>query len=163
MIVGSPENFAIWLDPVDSWSSYQFNNGCLAYFIGGRIFLSIHSTIDVDVSNLAALRCMSESIDDEELFSESTLIAYEHLCARAFPDMDSDMVESDFTHFVSTESLSDNGHNIFLVESAESSRVIYGFGGDLSTVFDVSLRKGEFQSIVRKLIDKWALYVSEGN
>ncbi|WP_390623180.1 Imm42 family immunity protein [Ralstonia syzygii] len=81
--------------------------------------------------------------------------AYMEIYERAFPDMDSDAEESDYKHFVSPPSLMDEGHIFFLVESGDSAKLIYGFKRDTSSVIEVVMRRGEFQSVVRGVIDRW--------
>ncbi|WP_390623181.1 Imm42 family immunity protein [Ralstonia syzygii] len=58
MMVGDPNVFAIWLDAVESWSSGRFRNGCLSYFIDGKIVLSKNSTVGTDISLLSSMECM---------------------------------------------------------------------------------------------------------
>jgi hypothetical protein len=98
---------------------------------------------------------MNNAVEDIDLFIRSTIDAYIELCKRAFPPMDSDAESSDFTHFVSAESLSDDEHNVFLVELAEQAKLIYGFDQDSSSIYEVVLRRGEFQEAVRAAIEKF--------
>ncbi|MCK4125797.1 immunity 42 family protein [Ralstonia pseudosolanacearum] len=155
MIVGDPNVFAIWLDAVESWSSGRFRNGCLSYFIGGKIVLSTNSTVGTDVSLLSSMECMKVGVEDARLFELSADKAYMEIYERAFPDMDSDAEESDYKHFVSPPSLMDEGHIFFLVESGDLAKLIYGFKRDASSVIEVVMRRGEFQSVVCSVIDRW--------
>ncbi len=155
MLSGKPEAFGIWCDSVDSWSTDRFKNGCLAYFIGGRLIWSLKSTLDVDWHMLTRLHCFNNDVENERVFDLPTKDAFSELCARAFPPMDGGAEHSDFTHLVSTESLSDDGHYFFLVESGNRAKLIYGLGDDLSSVFEVILMRGEFQSVVLDAVNRW--------
>jgi hypothetical protein len=154
MLIGNPDTFAIWCDPVDSWSTERFKNGCFAYFLGGQLIWSLRSTLGVDMHALSTLHCMRVSVSDDRLFSLATIDAYSEFYASAFPSMDSGAQENDWTHLVSVESLSDNGYNVFLVESDEDAKLLYGRGNELSTVREVTLKRGEFQAVVRAAIEK---------
>ena len=92
---------------------------------------------------------MLHSVDDDRVFNAVVADAYEELYARAYPSMDSSAESNDFRHLVSVPSLSDEGHNVFLVESGSQARLIYGADGDPSNVFDVFIERGEFQRVVR--------------
>lgn len=154
MLSGNPGAFAIWFDSVDSWSTSEFKNGCLGYFIDGDLIWSPNSTIGVDIYKLSLLDSLQKSVEDEGVFNLPPAIAYEQLCGRAFPSLDSDVQVSDFTHLVSAESLSDDGHYVFLVELGEQAKLIFGFRDDVSSVRQVILKRGEFQSVVRDAIKK---------
>lgn len=158
MLVGNPDTFAIWCDPVESWSTEQFKNGCFAYFLGGKLIWSLRSTLGVDMHALSTLCFMNNNVRDDKLFKMTATDAYSELCARAFPSMDSDVQENDWTHLVSVESLSDEGHNVFLVESGEGAKLLYGRGDDLRTVREVSLKRGEFQEVVNEVMRMWRLF-----
>jgi len=155
MLSGNPNTFAIWCDAVDSWSTAGFKNGCFGYFIGGKLIWSNRSTLGVDLNRLSKLHCMSNAVEDIDLFNRSASDAYNELCQRAFPPADSDAESSDFTHFVSIESLSDDEHNVFLVECAAQAKLIYGFDQDPSSIYEVALRRGEFQETARAIIEKF--------
>ncbi|HHY6927008.1 Imm42 family immunity protein [Burkholderia ambifaria] len=152
MLSGNPHTFAIWCDAVDSWSTSAFANGCLGYFMGGRLVWSGNSTLGVDLSMLARLYCMKNSVEDVDLFHRSPADAYRELCARAFPSLDSDAESNDFTHLVSAESLSDEGNYVFLIECAESAKLIYGFKEDENSIGEIVLGCGEFQSVIRDVL-----------
>lgn len=154
MLVGNPDAFAIWCDPVDSWSTDHFKNGCFAYFIGGKLLLSLNSTLNVDLNLLSGLDCIAGDVVDERLFNLPASRAYVELVARAFPAMDSDAEDSDYKHLISVGSLLDEGHHVFLVESKEQAKLIAGFKDDLGSVREVLLRRGEFQKIVQGAIEK---------
>jgi hypothetical protein len=134
MLSGNPDTFAIWCDPVDSWSTFGLKNGCFGYFIGGKLIWSNRSTLEVDLHKLSKLHCMSNPVEDCHLFNCSAKVAYHELYKRAFPSMDSDGASNDFTHFVSVESLSDDEHNVFLVECEAKAKMIYGFNEDSSSI-----------------------------
>lgn len=155
MLTGNPDTFAIWCDAVDAWSTDHFKNGCFAYFIGGKQFLSLNSTLGVDFNLLSGLNCVRDNVDDERLFNLPVPNAYEELVVRAFPDMDSVAETSDYKHLASVGSLLDAGHQIFLVESGEKAKLIYGHLNTQSTVFEVILERDEFQSVVRDAIAKF--------
>lgn len=91
---------------------------------------------------------MSHSVQDERLFKLQASEAYGELCSRAFPATESDAEISDFTHLASAESLSDDGYNVFLVESAREAKLIFGFNDDPNSVTDTILSLGEFQAVV---------------
>ncbi|MBB6581621.1 immunity 42 family protein [Ralstonia solanacearum] len=155
MIVGDPYVFAIWLDVVDSWSSGRFRNGCLSYFINGKVVLSTNSTIGTDVALLESMECLKADAEDARLFELSASKAYAELYDRAFPSMDSTAEDSDYKHFVSPPSLMDEGHIFFLIESGEVAKLVYGFKGDASSITENSMRRGDFQAIVRGVIERW--------
>jgi len=155
MLSGNPDKFAIWFDSVDSWSTDNFRNGCLGYFIAGELIWSLRSTLGVDLHGLSLLRCMNHAVEDKELFNSPPEIAYERLRERAFPSLDSDAEASDFAHVVSAESLSDEGHYLFLVEAGEQAKLIVGFKDDIGSVRQVILKHGEFQEVVRDAIRKF--------
>jgi len=155
MISGDPYVFAIWFDSVDSWSTDRFKNGCLSYFLNGNIVVSTNSTIGTDVAMMEVMSCMKSDVEDIRLFELDPSKAYEELYERAFPGMDSTAEHSDYRHFVSPPSLMDEGHIIFLIESGESAKLIYGTRGDPSGVTEVVMRRGSFQSIVRDVVKKW--------
>jgi Immunity protein 42 len=110
------------------------------------------STLSVDLSGLSRLGCMRHTVEDDRLFSLSARVAYAELCAQAFPSSESDVARKDFSYFVSVESLSDEGYNVFLVESMGEARLIYGLNEDVESVNAVVLRSGEFQSVVREIV-----------
>ncbi|MEX3691904.1 immunity 42 family protein [Paraburkholderia sp. BR14263] len=149
MLSGNPDTFAIWCDPVDVWSTDRFQNGCFGYFIGGELILSKRSTLGVDLNMLAKLHCMGSGVEDARLFNLPSKDAYHDLCERAFPAMDSEAETSDLTHLVSAESLSDESQYVFLVEFEDKAKLIYGNGSDAATVADITIPRGEFQSVVR--------------
>lgn len=152
MLIGDPDRFAIWFDPVESWSSERFKNGSFSYFVGGNLIWSTNSTIGDDFGLLEASHCMNESTEDAKLFNSPVTEAYQELCAQAYPSMDSNAEKNDFTHIASPPSLSDEGNCIFLVEYNEKAKLICGMGADLSSVFEVYLERGEFQLVVSKAI-----------
>lgn len=154
MLSGNPNTFAIWFDAVEPWSTPAFANGCLGYFMGGELVWSSNSTLGVDLRMLSRLHCMQNSVEDESLFHLSPQDAYRELCGRAFPLLDSGAESNDFTHLVSAESLSDEGYYVFLIECAESARLIYGLNENSSEVNEVRLARGEFQSVVRDVLAK---------
>lgn len=155
MLSGNPGTFAIWCDAVDSWSTAGFKNGCFGYFIGDKLIWSIRSTLGVDLHRLSKLHCLSNAVEDVDLFNSSVDSAYYELCKRAFPPMDSEVESNDFTHLASVESLLDDGHNVFLVECAAQAKLIYGFNQDPSSIYEVALVRGEFQEVVREAIQKF--------
>lgn len=155
MLSGNPDTFAIWYDQVDSWSTDNFKNGCFGYFIAGELIWSLGSTLGVDIHRLSVLNSMNHPVEDEEMFNLPPDAAYERLCEQAFPSVDSDAEVSDFTHLVSAESLSDEGHYLFLVEHGEQAKLIAGFKDHISSVRQVFLRRGEFQEVVRDAIEKF--------
>jgi len=75
----------------------------------------------------------------------------------AFPDQYSDSPVNDFTHLISTESMSDEENYIFLVEFKDEAKIISGYKDHASTVLSVSLQQGEFQKIVREATEKFKL------
>ncbi|MCP2087419.1 UNVERIFIED_ORG: hypothetical protein J2Y81_003436 [Paraburkholderia sediminicola] len=152
MLFGNPDTFAIWCDAVDAWSTPGFQNGCFGYFIGGKLIWSRRSTLGVDLRRLSKLHCMSNAVEDVRLFNCPISAAYDDLCERAFPSIDSDVASNDVTHLVSVESLSDDEHNVFLIECGAQAKLIYGFNGDSSSVHEVALVRGEFQSVVHDLL-----------
>ncbi|WP_414448930.1 immunity 42 family protein [Burkholderia sp. 22PA0099] len=154
MLVGNPDNFAIWCDAVDLWSTDHFKNGCFAYFVGGELLWSLKSTIAVDLNLLSGLNCLKHSVEDVRLFNLPTSSAYSELVARAFPPMDSDAADSDYSHLVSIGSLLDDDNNVFLVESGEQAKLIFGRRSEMPTPREVILTRGEFQSVVHDLIAK---------
>ncbi|NML97402.1 hypothetical protein HHL24_05480 [Paraburkholderia sp. RP-4-7] len=154
MLSGNPDSFAIWCDAVDLWSTPDFANGCLGYFMGGELIWSNRSTLGVDLSMLARLYCMKNSVEDADLFHRPPSDAYRELCERAFPSMDSAAESSDFTHLVSAESLSDEGHYVFLIEDEKMAKLIYGFKENSREIGEVVLACGEFQSVVRDALAK---------
>ncbi|NML96600.1 hypothetical protein HHL24_01290 [Paraburkholderia sp. RP-4-7] len=154
MLSGNPDTFAIWCDAVDAWSTDRFKNGCFAYFIGGEILWSSNSTLGVDLNLLSAMDCLKRNLEDADLFDLPAKDAYVVLVARAFPSMDSDAKESDYRHLVSIGSLLDDGHQVFLVESGENAKLIFGRRIEPSVVHEQVLPRGEFQSVVRDALTK---------
>ncbi|MBR8070653.1 immunity 42 family protein [Burkholderia cenocepacia] len=157
MLSGNPDTFAIWFDSVDSWSTDNFKNGCFGCFIAGELIWSLRSTLGVDIHGLSLLNSMDHPVENEEIFNFPQNSAYKRLCKLAFPSLDSDAEVSDFTHLVSPESLSDEGHYMFLVEFGEQAKLISGFKEDLSSVRQVILKRGEFQGVVRSAIEKFSV------
>lgn len=155
MLSGNPESFAIWCDAVESWSDENFQNGCFGYFIGGNLIYSSRSTLGVDLEKLSTSYCMTHAIEDDRLFNLPLNESYAELCERAFPSMDSDAKESDFRHLVSAWSLLDDGHNVFIVESGEHAKLIYGNDNDDSIRAAVTLRRGEFQAVAEKALKEF--------
>ncbi|WJF91535.1 immunity 42 family protein [Paraburkholderia bonniea] len=155
MLIGNPDAFAIWCDAVDSWSTNDFKNGCFAYFIGGEIILSLNATLNVDLNLLSALFCIKETVDDERIFQLNASSAYTELIEQAFPATNSDAEFSDFKHLVSVGSLLDDGHLVFLIESGEQAKMIYGRGDDLSTIREIALGLGEFQTVIKTATRTW--------
>jgi hypothetical protein len=98
---------------------------------------------------------MSHSVEDERLFKLQASEAYGELCNRAFPPTDFDAETNDFTHLASAESLSDDGYNVFLVESAREAKLILGFNDDPDSVTDTILALGEFQAVVSSAWQKF--------
>jgi len=155
MLSGNPTTFAIWFDAVDAWSTDRFQNGCLGYFIDGGLIWSPRSTLGVDMYLLSKLPCMTRSLENDTLFSAPASLAYEELCKRAFPELDADVDENDFTHLVSADSLSDDGVFVFLVESGSQARLMYGTK-ERPEPIEVALPRGEFQAVVKEALVKWA-------
>jgi len=152
MLSGNPDKFAVWYDAVDAWSTPKFANGCFGFFIGEEFVWSRRSTLGVDMHMLSQLHCMNHSVEDVALFERPVNAAYSELCSRTFPDVDSDATGNDFTHLVSAESLSDDGHYFFLVECGQRAKLIYGFKDEPNSVREILLGLGEFQSVVRDAI-----------
>ena len=69
--------------------------------------------------------------------------------------MDSDAKDSDFRNLVSTESLSDEGYNVFLVENELKAKLIYGVKNNFNDIKGVILERGEFQRVARDIISKF--------
>ncbi|BAO92266.1 Imm42 family immunity protein [Caballeronia cordobensis] len=155
MLSGDPGAFAIWCDPVESWSKERFKNGCFGYFLENEFFYSSVSTLGVDLNLLNVVDSMKGSVEDERLFSAAVVDVYRELCERAFPSIDSDAEKSDFKHLVSVGSLLDDGHNVFLVEWEDQARIIYGRNEDVESVMDVVLDREKFQSVVREATKKY--------
>lgn len=155
MLSGNPDSFAIWCDSVDSWSTDRFSNGCIGFFIGGHFIWSSRSTLGTDISMLLSLDCMNRAFEDQKLFHLPQDEAYRELHRLAFPSIDSDAEANDFTHLVSAESLSDDGHYFFLIESEEKAKLIYGYKEKLDGILSVILSRGEFQSTVKDLASKF--------
>ncbi len=155
MLSGNPDTFAIWCDSVDFWSTDEFKNGCLGYIIAGDLVWTTRSTLGVDLHMLAGLHCMTHAVEDARIFYLETDKAYSELCERAFPSSSSDASSNDFRNLVSAESLSDDGHYIFLVEYGNQARLIYGLKGDSSGAKDVVLERGEFQVVLNQAIEKY--------
>lgn len=148
MLSGNPDTFAIWCDPVPSWSTDHFKNGCFAYFLGGEILWTLNSTLGVDLNLLSGLHCVTNSVEDDRLFSLPLVDAYKELCAKAFPSMDSNAGDSDYTHLVSVGSLLDKGYNVFLIESGDQAKLVYGFNDEISSIREIALSRGEFQTVI---------------
>ncbi|MDP9581014.1 UNVERIFIED_ORG: hypothetical protein J2791_000295 [Burkholderia contaminans] len=98
---------------------------------------------------------MNYPVENEEIFNLPSDFAYERLCKLAFPSLDSDAEVSDFKHLVSPESLSDEGCYLFLVELGEQAKLIAGVKKDLGSVRQVILKRGEFQEVVRRAIERF--------
>lgn len=154
MLVGNPETFAIWCDSVDSWSTDRFKNGCFSYFIGGELLWSLDSTLGVDLNLLSGVNCITADVVDERLFNLPASDTYIELVGKAFPEMDSDAEDSDYKHLVSVGSLLDAGYNVFLVEFKEQAKLIWSKRNAMPAVREITLKRGEFQSVVRDILGK---------
>lgn len=148
MLTGNPDTFAIWCDAVDAWSTDRFKNGCFAYFVGGELILSLGATLGVEFNLLSGMNCIKDQVVDERLFNLPPSSAYAELVAKAFPTMDSEAEESDYKHLVSLGSLLDEGHQIFLVESGNQAKLIFGNSKKTSSPREFILKRGELQSVV---------------
>ncbi|MGK8208891.1 immunity 42 family protein [Burkholderia cenocepacia] len=155
VLVGNPNMFAIWFDFVESWSTERFKNGCFSYFIGGNLIWSLNSTLGVDINLLSSVNCLDNDVEDDELFNLPALTSYAKLVERAFPGVDSDAEYSDYKHLVSVGSLLDDGFRVFLVESGDRAKLIWGDRGDASIVHEFILNRGEFQNVVRAAISQF--------
>lgn len=155
MLTGNPDNFAIWFDAVDEWSTDYFKNGCMAYFIDGRIFYSLNSTLNTDVNLLSSMNCMTHSVENRELYEMPALHAYRKLVEGAFPETDSGAEDSNYTHLITCGSLLDLGLRAFLVEYGEMAKIIWRSDGDKSEAAEVLLKRGEFQEIVADTVKKY--------
>ncbi|MBF5013146.1 immunity 42 family protein [Burkholderia pseudomultivorans] len=155
MLFGNPDVFAIWCDSVELWSTDSFKNGCFSYFIGGNLIWSLNSTLGVDINLLSSVNCLGNDVRDDELFNLPALTSYERLVERAFPGMNSDARYSDYKHLVSVGSLLDDGFRVFLVESGDRAKLIWGDRGDASIVHEFILSRGEFQNVVRAAISRF--------
>jgi hypothetical protein len=154
MLAGNPDAFAIWCDPVDIWSTDRFQNGYFGYLIGGGMVSSSRSTLGVDLHMLSRLHCMNHAVEDVGLFKLPPSIAYTELCMRAFPTLNSNVEVSDFSHLVSTESLSDEGNYVFLVECEGAAKLIYGYKENFNDAKEMVLMRGEFQKVVEGALKK---------
>lgn len=152
MLTGKPDTFAIWCDAVDSWSTDHFKNGCFSYFIGGELLWSLNSTLGADLNLLSGVNAVLADVVDEKLFKLPASDAYNELVEKAFPDMDSEAEDSDYKHLVSVGSLLDAGYNVFLVEFGEHAKLIWGKRDAIPSVREVTLARGEFQSVVNDAI-----------
>lgn len=147
MLTGNPDTFAIWCDAVDAWSTDRFKNGCFAYFVGGELIVSLGATLGVEFNLLSGMNCINDEVVDERLFNLPPSSAYAELVEKAFPEMDSEAEESDYKHLVSLGSLLDEGHQIFLVESGNQAKLIFG-NRKKGNPREHILKRGEFQSVV---------------
>jgi hypothetical protein len=84
---------------------------------------------------LSTLHCTKNDVSNNALYHLAARDAHAKLHANAFPSMDSDAQENDWIHLVSVQSLSDDGNNIFLVESGERAKSLYGSDDDLLSVY----------------------------
>jgi hypothetical protein len=100
---------------------------------------------------------MKNDVSDDKLFHLGATDAYAELHANAFPSIDSDVPDNDWTHLVSVESLSDDGYNIFLIESGDGAKLLCGRGNDLLSVREITLKRGEFQAIANEAIRTWEI------
>jgi Immunity protein 42 len=155
MLVGNPDRFAIWFDAVDSWSTEQFNNGCIAYFFGGDPVWSLNSTLNTDISLLSVMKCMSEDVEDPDMYRLPVARAYEKLVKMAFPDVDSGDNESDYKHLVATGSLLDEGYRVFLVECDREAKIILCNEKSNSGVKEFILNRGEFQGVISEAVRRY--------
>jgi len=97
---------------------------------------------------------MNNAVENVYLYNQPFSGAYQELCKRAFPSMESGAESNDFTHFVSVESLSDDEYNVFLIECEADAKIIYGMNPDLASIREVVLKRGEFQSVVRDTLKR---------
>lgn len=155
MLSGNPDTFAVWCDAVDAWSSERFANGCMGYFVDGRLMWSTRSTLGVDLHQLSGLHCMTHAVEDQRLFDLPATLSYAELCRHAFPSMDSGATHSDWRYLASPASLLDDGYNFFIVESGQHARLIYGNDNTPNVVGDVVLKRGEFQAVVREAVARF--------
>ncbi|MDB0569134.1 immunity 42 family protein [Ralstonia solanacearum] len=160
MIFGDPNFFSVWFDTVESWSTNSIKNGCLSYVIGGRFISTENSTIGVDIGQMSELECLRRNIGDGGIFDLPAREAYEVLCDRAFPSVDSGNNYSERIHLVSVGSLLDDGHNIFLLNSKSRARLICGRDGEPKEhVFDLILDEGLVESVIKESVDAWGAFL----
>lgn len=160
MLVGDPDFFAIWCDPVDSWSTNNFKNGCFSYFIGGDLVWSLDSTIGVDVNLLSSLPCLDGSVEETDLFDLPSSVSYALLVEKAFPKMESNVTGNDCRNVVSVGSLLDSGFQIFLIESRDQAKLVWGRRKEGGVVHELILRRGEFQRVVRDVVSMYGRLVT---
>ncbi len=99
---------------------------------------------------------MGKDVEDVTLFDLPTVDAYTEIMRRAFPDMDSDAEDNDFTHLISPESLLDEGYNVFLIESGTAAKLICGSDKEsLPGTFEFKLNRGEVQVVIREAVARW--------
>lgn len=161
MLVGDPDRFAIWLDAVESWSTDYFDNGCLAYLVGGRTVVSFNSTLNSDISLLSSMCCMGESVQDCDLFSLPASLAFSKLVERAFPQVDSGSNQSDYKHVITVGSLLDEGCRAFLIEESEKAKIIMCEGKINPEITEIILVRGEFQEVVSKAVEAYDTFVQK--
>lgn len=113
---------------------------------------SLNSTIGVDLNLLSDVNSITGEVLDTRLFNLPASDAYNELIERAFPDMNSKREDSDYKHLVSVGSLLDAGYKVFLIESADQAKLVWGGPDAIPTVREVVLARGEFQSVVRDAI-----------
>ncbi len=156
MIVGNPYSFAVQFDIVKDWSDTTFKNGIFRYIISGNFFPRdvFNATLGTEMLDLEDLSCIKGEIGDSGLFNLPTNAIYEELSNRVFPD-DQDK-DNDFTHLVSTQSLNDEGYYFFLLNGNSHARLI-GSVSRGAGIFEFSLEKGLFESVIKQVIKEMHL------
>ncbi|WP_199027148.1 Imm42 family immunity protein [Ralstonia sp. ASV6] len=152
MIFGTPDIFAIWYDSVEPWSTERFDNGCFGYIVNGKLMWSMNSTLSIDLYDMENLYCMNNSVRNDTFFQLPAKKLITELQKLSFPTMDSNVEKSDFTYFLSPQSLSDEGHDFFIVENGDLARIIYSNKDDESSILEITMDVGKFQSIARNAI-----------
>jgi hypothetical protein len=160
LIIGNPQQFAIWFDEVTHWSTYRFSNGCLAYIVDETIypFNPFLSTIGDDIASMSRFACLQREIGTGNLGGKNLQESFRQLYSLAFPLTESDAQSSDYTHLVSPQSLVDAGYIFFLLQEPENDRLLFAMQDHQEAVREFNLPKGSFIFTLKQAITAWGQF-----
>ena len=88
MIFGNPDNFAVYIDKVDSWSINNFKEGFIWFYINSIPYptngYDYVSTLDVNISSLLTSKLVNP-LESKELFNMETLELSKLLLKKRYP------------------------------------------------------------------------------
>ncbi|GAB7128663.1 hypothetical protein JCM19000A_31710 [Silvimonas sp. JCM 19000] len=151
MIFGDPYKFAVIAEKVDPWSDKDFRNGIFLFSIGGNIFPSNLQVITYHI-DLVGISKMGDTNRDvaQDQFLRPTRDIYDALYEITYPPFESDL-DNDYTYLISTQSLQDAKCDIFLIQSGDFEKIIYGCGTFGFSIGEIVLERGYFSKIASEI------------